>query len=207
MQKRRDSILKATALIVVEEGVDSVTLAKVADIAGVTAPTVHNLFGKKQDIFHVMIVQVRTWMFEVISANEEAKSLQDIEDGIVRLFEQLAEQELFFKAGFMVGERCGSFRRDELAYKTATSGAVQKYQHLISTGYLKGNVHPADLAKCMNDTFRLLRGDWIRGHLSLSAFEDRFRWSLYVTLMADAVPDFGACLLERLKTVGQPTDL
>lgn len=197
-QRRRDRILLATATIVCHSGVDSVRLATVAEMAKVTVPTIHNLFGKKQDVFNKLIEQVVEWMIEISEVNAKAATLDEIERGVENLFTKLKQNELQFKAGYMIGERFGHFGLNDPPYRHASATAVQKYQHFVDAGDLNGNLTALCLAEFVNNQYRLLRSDWVRGELTTAEFKKQFLWSFYVILMADAGEKLRKNLLKRL---------
>ena len=198
MQKRRDQILFCAATIIVNEGVDALKLSRVADMASVTVPTIHNLYGKKQDILNRLTDQVTQWMFEHIEVNANDRMLEGLEAGIERLVKRFSENELYFKAGYLVGERDGLFSRNGKPYLRASKTAIAKFTQLISNGDLRGDIKPLCMAKFVNDSFRVLRSDWIKGHLSIEQFRYQFLWSVYVSLLADATAPFREKLLQRL---------
>ena len=198
VQKRREEILKCAADIIVTEGVDALTLSKVAKMANVTVPTVHNLYGKKQDIYNHLVDRVSNWMTEQVTENSADRLLDQMEAGSDRLKCRLEKNELFFKAGFLVGERVGHFGRSDKPYQKASKFTIKKYEAFIKNGDLEGTLNPERMSKFLNDNFRVLRSDWVRGELSLDDFIWQMKWCLYVTLMADATPTFKRVLNKRL---------
>lgn len=58
MNKRRQSILKCAGEIIASEGIGALTMSRLAEGAGVTIPTVHNLFGKKHDIYEHLVIEM-----------------------------------------------------------------------------------------------------------------------------------------------------
>ena len=55
MERRRQRILEAAGSIIPKKGVDGLTTRGLADVAGVTAPTLYNLIGGKDEIIRAMI--------------------------------------------------------------------------------------------------------------------------------------------------------
>jgi len=200
-QKRRDRILLATATIVCEDGVDAVRLAKVAEMAKVTVPTIHNLFGKKKDVFDRLIDQVCEWMLSNSAQTAQAITLVEIEKGVGNLFDIIAEKELLFKAGYLIGERFGFFGADDAPYRLASEAAIRKYQNFVDSKDLNGNLSAHHLGEFIANQFRVLRSDWIKGDLSILQFKNKFLWSFYIILMADAGPDLRKRLLRRINAV------
>lgn len=198
MLKRKEDILTCAAQIIVDKGVDALKLATVAKMANVTVPTIHNLYGKKQDIYNTLVEQVTNWMFEHVEENSSDRLLDQMVEGVDRLVSRLKKDELFFKAGYLVGERAGYFSRNGQPYKQASKVSIGKYEALIENGDLLGSINTSCLAKFVNDSYRILRADWMRGHLSLGEFKYQLLWSLYASLMSDASPAFKGELQKRI---------
>ena len=199
VQKRREDILKCAAEIIVKEGVDALTLSKVAKMASVTVPTVHNLYGKKQDIYERLAERVSRSLYEHVAENSTDRLLDQIEAGLERLLVRLKNNELFFKAGFLVSERIGRVGGDGGPYKKARKHSLKKYAAFIENGDLEGLISPMFVTKYLNDSFRILCSDWVRGELPFDEFGRQLKWALYVSLLADATPSFREILKERLR--------
>ena len=54
MQRRRDRILAEARRVLAEEGYDALSTRKLAQAAGVTAPTIYNLIGNKAEILEAL---------------------------------------------------------------------------------------------------------------------------------------------------------
>ncbi len=55
---RRNRILNIAKHLIASEGLEAFTLSQLADKAGVSVPTIHNLFGKKSDIYQELIAEL-----------------------------------------------------------------------------------------------------------------------------------------------------
>lgn len=202
-QRRRDRILVSAATIIVQEGFEALTLAKVAEMADVTVPTIHNLFGRKQDIYNTLTDLVMRWTFDTIDVTTGGSMLDDMEAGLERYIVQLREEELFFKAGYLIGERIGYYSKDGNPCRSASDVSIQAYTRMIADSELKGDLNPRLLAKFVRDNFRSLRCDWMNGLLTTDELRTRLLWSTYVSLMADATPKFRKELQARLTALDE----
>ena len=63
--KRRDHIVACAGKIIAEDGLEAFTIARLAEQADVTIPTVHNLLGKRADILDTLVDKT---MSEVMAA-------------------------------------------------------------------------------------------------------------------------------------------
>ena len=52
---RRERIFDVAKRLIAEKGIEDFTISELAEEAGVTTPTIHNLFGKKSDIIRELV--------------------------------------------------------------------------------------------------------------------------------------------------------
>ena len=52
---RRERIFNIAKRLIAAKGLEEFTISELADEAGVTTPTIHNLFGKKSDIIRELV--------------------------------------------------------------------------------------------------------------------------------------------------------
>ena len=55
---RREGIFNIAKRLIATKGLDDFTISELAHEAGVTTPTIHNLFGKKSDIIRELVAQL-----------------------------------------------------------------------------------------------------------------------------------------------------
>ena len=56
---RRERIFNLAKRLIAAKGLEDFTISELADEAGVTTPTIHNLFGKKSDIIRELVANAR----------------------------------------------------------------------------------------------------------------------------------------------------
>lgn len=91
MERRRERILSSAAEIIVEDGIDSVTLKKIAERAELTIPTIHNLIGKKDEIFAQLLAGMThpfERMFEDVEFTDLLDTFQLLIDRLIEEFEK-----------------------------------------------------------------------------------------------------------------------
>ncbi|MDT7638460.1 MAG: hypothetical protein QOC83_2748 [Pseudonocardiales bacterium] len=84
----RERLLDATAAVTVEEGWASVTMAKVAGLAGVSRQTVYNEYGAKSALGQAMVLRELERFLAVVGHE------LDIHDDLVEAIRSAAEQTL-----------------------------------------------------------------------------------------------------------------
>lgn len=203
MRRRRERMSLSAAQIIVDEGIDNLTLSKVAAMSDLTVPTIHNLFGKKRDIYTYLAKQVSDWMVNHVNVLNSAKTFDDMESGINLLVETVQIREVEFKAGLLAGERYSRPGMVEVPYNMASTMTATKFASLFKSGVLVGKIAPECMAKLVNDQVRIQRIDWMRGAISLDKFTHEIFLAFYVVLLADATPKFRKKLHARIASIGK----
>jgi len=202
--RRMDRILSEARKLIAEEGFDALTISEVAARSQVTIPTVHNLFGKKNDlvlaIFRGLVDNVEAVLAEPELADPIAASEAFI-DRIVALYRS---DEVFYRAAFMGGERLGLFEHETSAGVFAKSVAVAEglCARALTEGYLRGRIHTPLLAQQLFNAQRLPRQDWVSGYIGLNTYRQQALAGMLVTFAADAAPALHQRILKRLEQLG-----
>ena len=103
--RRRQAILDTARELIASQGFEAFTISALASRAGVSIPTVHNLFGKKQDIVEELVGELVTRIDEVLAQPEHRDPIASTEAFIDKLLALYREDEAFYRAAFMAGER------------------------------------------------------------------------------------------------------
>lgn len=202
--RRMDRILSEARKLIAEEGFDALTISEVAARSQVTIPTVHNLFGKKNDlvltIFRGLVDNVEAVLAEPELADPIAASEAFI-DRIVALYRS---DEVFYRAAFMGGERLGLFEHETSAGVFAKSVAVAEglCARALTEGYLRGRIQTPLLAQQLFNAQRLPRQDWVSGYIDLNTYRQQALAGMLVTFAADAAPALHQRILKRLEQLG-----
>ena len=198
--RRMDRILSEARKLIAEEGFDALTISEVAARSQVTIPTVHNLFGKKNDlvlaIFRGLVDNVEAVLAEPELADPIAASEAFI-DRIVALYKS---DEVFYRAAFMGGERLGLFEHETSAGVFAKSVAVAEglCSRALAEGYLRGRIQTPLLAQQLFNAQRLPRQDWVSGYIDLNTYRQQALASMLLTFAADAMPALHERICDRL---------
>ncbi len=201
--KRREHILICAGEMIAEEGLDALTLARLAERAGVTVPTIHNLIGKKSDIYETLVEESMSRALEVglkIDRTDPITAVETLADNLLGL---LATNEQYFKGAFIAGERIKYFGQDEI------SGIIPRAIKLsrlicaeaVKAGQLEGRIDTDLLGDRWFASNRLARQDWMNGYITLDAYRSQLVTGMFVTLCADAAPAFKDRLLAKIEAL------
>lgn len=104
---RRQRILDIAKTLIASQGFEAFTLSQLAREAGVSTPTIHNLFGKKDDIFQELVSQMVDTIGLALSNPDMSDPIEGAEvftDNLLQLYKQ---DEAFYRSAFMAADRTG----------------------------------------------------------------------------------------------------
>jgi AcrR family transcriptional regulator len=201
---RRENIFNIAKRLIATNGLDDFTISQLALEAGVTTPTIHNLFGKKSDIVKELVVR----LIEQMKWNTLDPPSDPIENTkffvghMVMAFEQ---DENFYRAAFMAAEQVRLFD------PKITDGLFQRAQRLAAprrewyaSGLLLGNVEPRAIMRKVHNSNRLGRLDWAVGYIDLVQFRHQVTESILLAYACDASPELHARLIEEINRLDSP---
>lgn len=199
--KRREHILRCAGELIAELGLDGFTLAELAERANVTVPTVHNLLGRKSQIFEKLVEELVSGVDEVLTTNQIVDPIDAVEAFVNKLMEFYASNEELYRAAFVAGERTKQFTQTQPdgVFAYSLSLAEQVCLNGKKQGYLLGGIETKLLATQLFAAQRLSRQDWMHGYIDLREYRRRVLLGMFITLSADAEPIFKKRLSRQIK--------
>lgn len=210
MNERRDRILDAARSIIAESGFDSLTTRGLAQIAGVSAPTLYNLIGGKDDIVRALAKAGAEHVQQRLSLLKFESCLEWIE--------AIADEAVDMVEGDQTYHRALSFCQDRIAGGYGLRGDIGSHPALgeaamtialpaceaaRAKGLLRGNVSNRDITEQMFYAYLGPTREWAFGTISLEMSRYRIKRGFILALAADASDAFREELLERLATLAQ----
>lgn len=214
MEQRRQRILDAARSIIVQSGVDGLTTRGIAEAAGVTAPTLYNLIGSKDDIIRAMVVksvedvksrlklEQYTSAFTMIEAiidaatdpefegSDYARAIIVFSDQIARAFASTGDNNAqVSKAGI-------------ISIEIATTMC----QMAISQNVLRGTVSAGQLGDQLFICYHGPRRDWAYRLISREEVTRRIWRGFYLTLAADASEQAREIFLKKICALNDEAD-
>lgn len=201
--KRRNNILKQAREMIASDGYGAFTLAQLAEKANVTVPTIHNLIGNKSAVFQQLVQDMVARIDTVLELDTSRDPIATAEIFIDNLIQLYADDESFYKAAFVIGEREKLFEHDlpTGVFSTALNIAHRVCQEAITQGYLKGDIPSLLMADRIFAHQRLARHDWVHGYIDLTEYRLQVLTGMYITFAADAVESFRVQLLEKITSL------
>ena len=197
---RRQRILDIAKHLIASQGFEAFTLSHLAKEAGVSTPTIHNLFGKKDNIFQELVSQMVNTISLALSNPDVADPIEGAEvftDNLLRLYEQ---DEAFYRSAFMAADRTGLFdhKLPDGIFHQSLQIAERLCTEAKENGFLKGNIATGTLAEQLFACQRLARQDWVNGYIDLQRYRKQVLIGMYITYAADASPDFYKMLCNKI---------
>ena len=195
---RRERIFNIAMRLIAEKGLEDFTISELAEEAGVTTPTIHNLFGKKSDIIKELVSNLIEQM-QGVTRNPPADPIENTKffvNSVAAVFEQDTD---FYRAAFMSAEQVRLFD------PTIPDGLFQRARQLAAprkewyeSGLLLGNIEPSTIMKKVHDSNRLARIDWVLGYIDLNQFRHKAMKGILLVYAADASPELHVLLIEEI---------
>ncbi|QFU74397.1 TetR/AcrR family transcriptional regulator [Halioglobus maricola] len=195
---RKQKILDEARELITSQGYEAFTLSELAQRAGVSIPTIHNLFGKKQEVVEALCGEMVANVNEAVSDPDLTDPIEAVGVYIENLLGLYRSDEAFYRAAFVAGERTGLFEHQLPTgiFNRSLKIARQICMNGVDHGYLKGDIDTHWLAEQLFGCQRLARQDWVNGYIDLDRYRVQVLIGMYMTFAADARPAF----YKRLRT-------
>lgn len=200
---RKVDILKHARNLIASKGFDAFTLSELATVAGVSIPTIHNLFGKKHDIFKVLVEEMVIRIEKVILQPDMTNPIEAAIAFIDNLLELFKKDEAFYRAAFVAGERSNLFEHKQPTgiFSQSLKIAEQLCISAKEKGFLNGLVDSKWLAKQLFGCQRLARQDWVNGYIDLQQYKNQVLIGMFITFSADATDEYKVELLNKIDSL------
>ena len=197
---RRKKILTLARDLISSKGYESFTLSELASQAGVSVPTIHNLFGKKDDIFLELVEEMVIRIERVLAQPNLSNPIETSEAFIDNLLALFRDDEAFYKAAFVTGERSSLFEHELPTgiFNKSLRLAEQACRNALDEGYLQGKIDTHWLALQLFACQRLARQDWVNGYITIDDYKTQVLIGMFITFASDATPEFHQTLRNKI---------
>ncbi len=199
MQKRRSRILAEARRVIAEEGFEALNTRALAKAAGVTAPTLYNLIGSKEEILKALILEAIERIERRLERFEDTPPLELAEAIVIQSTDLFGNDENFYKAALIASDRVAprgsgypafvDERSIQMAERACKAARAQKL--------LRGNLSSRSIAEQMYIAYSIPIRDWAHGAINLEEFRRQALRGFYMILSSDAVDTFRAMLIKK----------
>jgi AcrR family transcriptional regulator len=195
---RREGIFNIAKRLIATKGLEDFTISELASEAGVSTPTIHNLFGKKSDIIKELVSNLIEQM-QGIALNPPIDPIENAKffiDSMVAAYEQDTD---FYRAALMSAEQVRLFdpRIPDGLFQRAQQLATPR-KEWYESGLFLGNIEPKAIMKRVHNSNRLGRIDWVSGYIDLNQFRHQVLEGILMVYASDASPELHARLSEEI---------
>jgi len=199
-QLRRQKILGVAKDLIASQGFEAFKISELATRSEVSIPTVHNLFGKKEDIVRELCEDLVTRINQVLAQPDLIDPVKSAEAFIDNLLALYRDDEAFYRAAFMAAERSGLLEHE------ASNGIFSQSLHIAErlciqardNGFLEGRLDSRWLAEQLFGCQRLARQDWVNGYINLERYRQQVLIGMLMSYCADATPEFHQRICAKL---------
>ena len=200
---RRERIFNIAKRLIAAKGLEDFTISELAKEAGVTKPTIHNLFGKKSDIIKELVSNLIEQM-KIASLDPPIEPIENAKffvDNVVATFEQDTD---FYRAALMSAEQLRLFdpRIPDGLFQRAQQVATPR-KDWYEAGLFLGNIEPSTIMKRVHNSNRLGRIDWVSGYIDLNQFRHQVLEGILLVYASDASPEFHVRLSKEIKRLSK----
>ncbi len=200
---RRERIFNIAKRLIAAKGLEDFTISELAKEAGVTKPTIHNLFGKKSDIIKELVSNLIEQM-KIASLDPPIEPIENAKffvDNVVATFEQDTD---FYRAALMSAEQVRLFdpRIPDGLFQRAQQVAAPR-KDWYEAGLFLGNIEPSTIMKRVHNSNRLGRIDWVSGYIDLNQFRHQVLEGILLVYASDASPEFHVRLSKEIKRLSK----
>lgn len=202
MEKRRERILEEARKKLAEGGFDALNLRDLAEVSGITVPTIYNLIGNKAEVLKALVMGYFA-DYELSLEKRLPCPTQQLPLVMIRTFvEMIALDEDYHRATALASERLEneSHERSDYGFKRAPlrKFAGKLCHHAKEEGLLRGEVDNELLVEQMISSHQIAFRDWAHHVISLEELGRQSLAGFYIALAADAADDFRAELTAAL---------
>ncbi|MEP3422862.1 MAG: TetR/AcrR family transcriptional regulator [Erythrobacter sp.] len=201
--QRAERILSHARAMIAKDGFEALKIRELAERAELTVPTIYNLIGGKGEILNRIIEALVQRLHEVQSRSDFSSIEAGFEQQITQFADLFAQDEDFYRAAFVAGDRSGLFEQqsDHGIFAQSLKQPVQACKAAQADGLLKGSISAEQMGRQVYDSYRLARQDWANGYFDLDGFRNQALTGVFITLAADATPEFRDRLLKRISNL------
>ena len=200
---RKQQILDEARNLIATRGFEAFTLSELATRASVSIPTIHNLFGKKQEVFEALCSEMVVRVDQTVSNPDLVDPIEAAEAFIDNLLALYRNDEAFYRAAFLAGDRSGLFEHQLPSgiFNRSLSIARQMCQDAVDNGYIVNSINLDWLAEQLFGCQRLARQDWVNGYIDLDRYRKQVLIGMYITYASVAEPAFRKRLYKSIESI------
>ena len=209
-QKRRERILAEARMVIARQGFDALKLRDLADMSGVTVPTIYNLIGNKEEVLKALMMGAFADFESEMEKQPPAPASELPVIMVKTLIRMISRNEEFYRATGLASERVenepGKPENYGLKRVPLRALAGDLCRRALEEGLLKGDIESESLVEQIMAQYLIAFRDWVHQIITLADLEILSLRGFYIPLAADATDSFRAQLVMQLKALRPSSD-
>lgn len=202
MEKRRERTLEQARKMLADGGFDALNLRDLAEVSGITVPTIYNLIGNKAEILKALVMGTFAKFEKSLASRLPCPTEQLPQLMMNTLADMIGSDEDSYRATALATERLEmeSEEGSDYGYRRAPLRKFARKMLLDARaeGLLKGDIDSDLLVEQVIGIHQIAFRDWAHRAISLDDLKNQSLRGFYIALSADAVPEFRAQLIAQL---------
>ena len=201
---RRQQILDAARRLIAAEGMDGLSMRKLAAEAGLAVRTLYNLWGSRGEILRALVEQALDRMDRALDEEAPlADPLQRARAIVTVTIRHLVEDEVVSRSMVLAKYQSAEIGRSDAGLITRRASAMQTtaIRAAIDQGLLLDRLDPAQLGRQIYHGYELAHVQWAFGSIDAATFEARALYGLYVALLGIATDEVRPRIEQELERI------
>jgi AcrR family transcriptional regulator len=198
--KRRDAILDAAVTLLGTRDSKDITTEEIATLAGVSAATVYNLVGTRNELMYQLVSRILTDLtksLQALNPGDPIAAAQVIIDHTVRAF---VSNPNAYRQVVAVTQRAAAAQPTPVDPSSFQVVAMRQAQ---SMGIIRNDIDASGLARQIFLSYTGAAMQWSAGRLDDAGLLTAARHGLFTVLAAAATDDYREEFIDRMRPLGK----
>ena len=198
--KRRDAILDATVILLGTRDSADITTEEIAALAGVSAATVYNLVGTRNELMYQLVSRILTDLAESLQALDPGDPIAEAQLIIEHTVRAFVSNPNAYRQVVAVTQRAAASHPTPIEPSSFQVVAMRRAQ---SMGIIRKDIDASGLARQIFLSYTGAAMLWSAGRIDDAGFLTAARHGLFTVLAAAATDDHREEFIDRLRPLSK----
>mgnify|MGYP000046799335 FL=1 len=198
--KRRDAILDAAVILLGTRDSNDITTEEIAALAGVSAATVYNLVGTRNELMYQLVSRILTDLAESLKALDPGDPIAEAQLIIEHTVRAFVSNPNAYRQVVAVTQRAAAAHPTPVDPSSFQVVAMRQAQ---SMGIIRDDIDASGLARQIFLSYTGAAMQWSAGRLDDAGLLTAARHGLFTVLAAAATDDHREEFIDRMRPLGK----
>lgn len=198
--KRRDAILDAAVILLGTRDSNDITTEEIATLAGVSAATVYNLVGTRNELMYQLVSRILTDLAESLQALDPGDPIAEAQLIIEHTVRAFVSNPNAYRQVVAVTQHAAAAHPTPVEPSSFQVVAMRKAQ---SMGIIRNDIDASGLARQIFLSYTGAAMMWSAGRLDDAGLLTAARHGLFTALAAAATDDHREEFIDRMRPLGK----